>query len=121
VKNQKKNLRKDLLKFNFYEEALDTGTTISVKDGVARVNELFGVLSGGIVQLGIEKVQGTVLSLEHNTVSVVIFGNDTQLKQGDLVYRTFVIMNILLSVKLFGRVIDALGNTIDVGPKVFYV
>jgi proton translocating ATP synthase F1 alpha subunit len=118
VKNQKKNLRKVLSKFNFYEEALDTGTIISVKDGVARVNGLFGVLSGEMVQLGIEKVQGMVLSLEHNTVSVVIFGNDTQLKQGDLVYRTFVIMNIPLSVKLFGRVIDALGNTIDAGPKV---
>jgi proton translocating ATP synthase F1 alpha subunit len=118
VKNQKKNLRKVLSKFNFYEEALDTGTIISVKDGVARVNGLFGVLSGEMVQLGIEKVQGMVLSLEHNTVSVVIFGNDTELKQGDLVYRTFVIMNIPLSVKLFGRVIDALGNTIDAGPKV---
>ena len=118
MKNQKKNLRKVLSKFNFYEEALDTGTIISVKDGVARVNGLFGVLSGEMVRLGIEKVQGMVLSLEHNTVSVVIFGNDTQLKQGDLVYRTFVIMNIPLSVKLFGRVIDALGNTIDAGPKV---
>jgi len=117
-KIKKKNLRKVLSKFNFYEEALDTGTIISVKDGVARVNGLFGVLSGEMVQLGIEKVQGMVLSLEHNTVSVVIFGNDTQLKQGDLVYRTFVIMNIPLSVKLFGRVIDALGNTIDAGPKV---
>jgi proton translocating ATP synthase F1 alpha subunit len=51
-------------------------------------------------------------------VSVVIFGNDIDLKQGDLVYRTFVIMNIPLSIKLFGRVIDALGNTIDAGPKV---
>jgi proton translocating ATP synthase F1 alpha subunit len=71
-----------------------------------------------MVQLGISKLQGMVLSLEHNTVSVVIFGNDTLLKQGDLVYRTFVIMNIPLSLKLFGRVIDALGNTIDAGPKV---
>jgi F-type H+-transporting ATPase subunit alpha len=71
-----------------------------------------------MVHLGLEKIQGMVLSLEHNTVSVVIFGNDILLKQGDLVYRTFVIMNIPLSVKLFGRVIDALGNTIDGGSKV---
>jgi len=111
-------VRDILKKFKFYEEALDTGKIISVKDGVARVNGLFGVLSGEMVQLGISKLQGMVLSLEHNTVSVVIFGNDTLLKQGDLVYRTFVIMNIPLSLKLFGRVIDALGNTIDAGPKV---
>jgi proton translocating ATP synthase F1 alpha subunit len=114
----KKTVRKVLSSFKFYEEALDTGKIISVKDGVARVNGLFGVLSGEMVHLGLSKIQGMVLSLEHNTVSVVIFGNDTLLKQGDLVYRTFVIMNIPLSVKLFGRVIDALGNTIDAGPKV---
>jgi len=117
-KTTKVNLKNTLKALKFYEEALDTGKIISVKDGVARVNGLFGVLSGEMVQLGIEKIQGMVLSLEHNTVSVVIFGNDTLLKQGDLVYRTFVIMNIPLSIKLFGRVIDALGNTIDAGPKV---
>jgi proton translocating ATP synthase F1 alpha subunit len=113
-----KIVRKVLSSLKFYEEALDTGKIISVKDGVARVNGLFGVLSGEMVYLGLSKLQGMVLSLEHNTVSVVIFGNDTLLKQGDLVYRTFVIMNIPLSIKLFGRVVDALGNTIDAGPKV---
>lgn len=117
-KKTKSKLKKMLSSFKFYEKALDTGKIISVKDGVARVNGLFGVLSGEMVHLGIEKIQGMVLSLEYNTVSVVIFGNDTLLKQGDLVYRTFVIMNIPLSIKLFGRVIDALGNTIDAGPKV---
>lgn len=117
-KTVKKTVRNVLKSFKFYEEALDTGKIISVKDGVARVNGLFGVLSGEMVYLGFSKLQGMVLSLEHNTVSVVIFGNDTLLKQGDLVYRTFIIMNIPLSIKLFGRVIDALGNTIDAGPKV---
>jgi len=76
------------------------------------------VLSGEMVYLGVNKLQGMVLSLEHNTVSIVVFGNDTLLKQGDLVDRTFVIMNIPLSIKLFGRVIDALGNTIDGQNKV---
>jgi proton translocating ATP synthase F1 alpha subunit len=117
-KKNKKNIKKILSSFKFYEEALDKGNIISVKDGVARVNGLFGVLSGEMVLLGLAKIQGMVLSLEYNTVSVVIFGNDTLLKQGDLVYRTFVIMNIPLSTKLFGRVVDALGNTIDAGQKV---
>jgi len=83
------------------------------------VSGLFQVRSGEMVQLGSLKLKGMVLSLEYTTVSVVIFGNDTLLKQGDLVYRTFLIMNIPLSIKLFGRVIDALGNIIDAGPKVF--
>ena len=71
-----------------------------------------------MVLLGICKIKGMVLSLEHESVSVVIFGNDTQLKQGDFVYRSFLIMNIPLSLQLFGRVVDALGNTIDGGKKI---
>jgi len=101
-----------------YENKLDTGRILTVKDGVARANGLFGVKAGEMVYLGVEKIQGMVLSLEHNTVSIVIFGSDVNLKQGDYVYRTFVIMNIPLSINLFGRVIDSLGNTIDTGSKV---
>ena len=101
----------------FYARALVTGIIISVKDGVAKVSGLPGVLSGEMVYLGKSKIKGMVLSLEYKTVSVVIFGNDTLLKQGNKVYRAFFIMSIPLSLKLFGRVIDALGNTIDAGRK----
>jgi proton translocating ATP synthase F1 alpha subunit len=116
--NLKKNIRAKISKIKFYKNVLDTGKIISVKDGIAKVNGLFGVQQGEMVHLGISKIQGMVLSLEHNTVSVVIFGNDILLKQGDIAYRTFVIFSIPLSIKLFGRVIDALGNTIDAGSKV---
>ena len=111
-------IRTALRSFNFYDEVLDAGKIISVKDGVARVSGLLGVLSGEMVHLGLSKIQGMVLSLEYNTVSVVIFGNDVFVRQGDLVRRTFVIMSIPLSMDLFGRVIDALGNTIDAGSKI---
>lgn len=113
-KPRKKLLRSQL----YYARGLDTGKIINIKDGIARVSGLFGVRSGEMVYLGKSKMQGMVLSLEYSTVSVVVFGNDTALKQGDFVYRTFVIMNIPLSSKLFGRVIDALGNTIDGGTKI---
>ena len=120
VKNR--NIKNILSGIKFYDEALNTGKIISVKDGVARVAGLSGVLSGEMVNLGTSKISvymlGMVLSLENNTVSIVVFGNDTELKQGTLVHRTFAIMNIPLSIKLFGRVIDALGNTIDGGEKV---
>jgi F-type H+-transporting ATPase subunit alpha len=118
MSNQTNSVHKALALFKFYTGALETGKVTSVKDGVAKVSGLFGVLSGEMVNLGINKIKGMVLSLEYNTVSVVIFGNDTYLKQGDLVYRSFLIMNIPLSLKLFGRVIDALGNTIDGGQKI---
>ena len=51
MQNNNVIVRDILKKFKFYEEALDTGKIISVKDGVARVNGLFGVLSGEIVKL----------------------------------------------------------------------
>jgi len=69
------------LTIDFYKR--EAGQIISVKDGVARVNGLFGVLSGEMVFMGLFKIQVMVLSLERNTVSVVIFGNDIILKQGD--------------------------------------
>lgn len=116
---KKKKLKNFLSKKKFYIASGEVGQIISVKDGVAKVSGLFNVLSGEMVNLNtFFKIKGMVLSLENTTVSVVIFGNDTLLKQGDYVYRTRKIMNIPLSIKLFGRVIDALGNTIDAGPKV---
>jgi F-type H+-transporting ATPase subunit alpha len=114
----KLNKLKKLLNVSLFKPLSEKGKVLAIKDGVATVNGLTSVLSGEMVHLGVLKIQGMVLSLEKKTVSVVVFGNDTLLKQGDNVYRTSVIMNIPLSTKLFGRVIDALGNTIDAGTSV---
>ena len=64
---------------------LTVGRILAVKDGVAKVEGLLSVLSGEMVTLGVFKIKGMVLSLEYNFVSVVIFGNDSNLKQGDIV------------------------------------
>jgi len=118
VKNSS-SIRKALSPYKFQHlTGLDTGKILSIKDGVAKVNGLYAVRSGEMLYLGAAKMQGMALSLEYNSVSVVVFGNDAQLRQGDLVYRTCVIMNIPLSSQLFGRVIDPLGNSIDGGPAI---
>jgi len=80
------SLKNKLKTFSFYEELLDVGKILSVKDGVAKVNGLYAVQSGEMVRLG-SNTQGMVLSLDKTTVSVVVFGNDTLLKQNDKVYR----------------------------------
>ena len=103
-----------LYKNNF----LDSGRILSVKDGVAKISGLLGVRAGEMVTLGLDRLPGMVLSLEHNSVNAVIFGNDRALTQGELAFRAFVIMSIPLSVQLFGRVIDSLGNIIDGGKKI---
>merc|ERR1712025_96203 len=50
---------------------------------------------------------------ENNRVSVVVFGNDMELKQGDMAYRTSEIMSVPFTPELLGRVVDGLGNIID--------
>jgi proton translocating ATP synthase F1 alpha subunit len=109
--------RVQLYKNNF----LDNGRILSVKDGVAKISGLLGVRAGEMVTLGLARLSGMILSLEHNSVNAVIFGNDRALTQGDLAFRSFVIMSIPLSIQLFGRVIDSLGNVIDGGKKIISI
>jgi len=118
VKLKAKKRSKVFAKTSFYIRGLDTGKILSIKDGVARVSGLVGIRSGEMVYLGDAKMQGMALSLEYRIVSIVIFGKDSLLRQGDSVYRAFVIMSIPLSISLFGRVIDALGNGIDGKEKI---
>jgi proton translocating ATP synthase F1 alpha subunit len=116
LKNDKQKL---LERIQLYRgDFLDGGRILTVKDGVAKIAGLLGVRAGEMVTLGLDRLPGMILSLEHNSVNAVIFGNDRDLTQGDLAYRSFVIMSIPLSVQLFGRVIDSLGNVIDGGKKI---
>jgi proton translocating ATP synthase F1 alpha subunit len=101
-----------------YRSLTDVGKVLSVSDGVARVSGLIGVRSGERVKLGEKMVDGMALSLEGNMVGVVIFGNERDLQQGSQVYRGYDSMSIPLTVKLFGRVIDSLGYSIDGDVKL---
>ncbi len=57
--------------------------------------------------------QGMALNLEPDNVGVVVFGNDKLIKEGDIVKRTGAIVDVPVGDELLGRVVDALGNTID--------
>jgi proton translocating ATP synthase F1 alpha subunit len=119
VNIKRKKLLGYLIKgFKFYTNILQQGRIQSIKDGVATVSGLLAAKSGEMVSLGALNVKGMILSLQHNTVGIVIFGNDRQLKQGEIVSRSFQIMNIPLSKDLFGRVVDSLGNSIDGKKKI---
>lgn len=53
------------------------------------------------------------LNLEADNVGVVVFGNDKVIRQGDIVKRTGVIVDVPVGAEILGRVVDALGNPID--------
>ncbi|QBM74454.1 F0F1 ATP synthase subunit alpha [Sphingomonas sp. AAP5] len=99
---------------NFGTEAQvsETGQVLSVGDGIARIFGLDNVQAGEMVEFS-NGVQGMALNLEADNVGVVIFGSDSQIKEGDVVKRTGTIVDVPVGKALLGRVVDGLGNPID--------
>jgi len=88
------------------------GKVISIGDGIARVFGLSQVQAGEMVKFS-SGVQGMALNLETDNVGVVIFGNDREIQEGDIVMRTGTIVEVPIGDALLGRCVDALGNAID--------
>jgi F-type H+-transporting ATPase subunit alpha len=93
-------------------EVAETGSVLSVGDGVARIYGLENALAGELVEFPGE-IFGMVLNLEHDSVGVVIFGEDRDIKEGDTVKRTKQIVRVPVGEALLGRVVDVLGRPID--------
>src|SRR5580698_2690312 len=100
---------------NFGEEAdvSDIGQVLSVGDGIARVFGLDKVQSGELVEFPSAGVKGMALNLERDNVGIVIFGEDSAIKEGDEVRRLSEIVDTPVGKGLLGRVVDPLGNPID--------
>jgi len=94
----------------------EIGRVISVGDGIARVHGLQNVQAGEMVEFT-TGVKGMALNLENDNVGVVIFGSDTNIKEGETVKRTGAIVDVPVGKGMLGRVVDALGQPIDAkGP-----
>ena len=94
------------------QELSETGTVISVADGVSKVYGLSNVASGELVEFA-NGLKGIALNLEEDAVGVVIMGESQEVKEGDTVKRTGKIASVPVGEALVGRVVDALGNPID--------
>src|SRR5271169_1145147 len=98
-----------------YEKAVDvaeTGSVISVGDGIARVYGLENVMAGELIEFK-GGVSGIALNLEEEDVGAVLLGNYEGIKEGDEVRRTGRIMSVPVGEGMIGRVVDALGQPID--------
>jgi len=93
-------------------DVAETGTVLSVGDGIARVYGLDRVMSGELVEFP-GGVSGMVLNLEEDNVGVALMGEGDHIREGDLVRRTERIVEVPVGEGLLGRVVDALGNPID--------
>ena len=105
-------LKEQISKYNKNVEVAETGSVLSVGDGVARVYGLENVMAGEMVEFP-NGIQGMALNLETSQVGIVIFGEDRAIKEGDVVKRTKKIVSVPVGEALLGRVVNALGAPID--------
>src|SRR4051794_5577582 len=105
LKNQLSNFEKRL-------DVSETGTVVSVGDGVAKVYGLEKAMAGELVDFG-GGVSGMILNLEEESAGIAILGDDTQIKEGSTVKRTNKIVQVPVGEALLGRVVNALGQPID--------
>jgi F-type H+-transporting ATPase subunit alpha len=105
-------LRDEIENFEKAISVAETGSVISVGDGIARVHGLENVMYGELVELP-HGVTGLAMNLDEDQVGVVLFGDSEKIREGDEVRRTNRIMSVPVGPALVGRVVDALGNPID--------
>ena len=94
-----------------YERAIDvseTGSVISVGDGIARIHGLEKVMAGELIEFP-HDVAGIAMNLEEDQVGAVLLGDYTHIREGDEVRRTSRIMSIPVGEAMVGRVVNALG------------
>ena len=98
-----------------YEKKLDvseTGTVLSVGDGIARIYGVENAMAMELLEFP-GGILGMVLNLETDNVGVAILGEDTHIKEGDIVKRTGRIAQVPVGEVVLGRVLDATGAPLD--------
>ncbi len=98
-----------------YEKEIDvaeTGTILSVGDGIARVYGLRNVMSSELIEFP-HGVMGMALNLEEDNVGCVLFGESAGIKEGDQARRTKRIVEVPVGEAMLGRVVNAIGIPID--------
>ncbi len=105
-------LQAEIENFDAVMNVSETGSVITVGDGIARIFGLDNVMAGELVEFGPETV-GIALNLEEDQVGAVLLGDYSGIKEGDQVRRTGRIMSVPVGDAMVGRVVDALGRPID--------
>ena len=105
-------LKQQIANFGTEAEVAEVGQVLSVGDGIARVYGLDNVQLGEMVEFP-GAIKGMALNLETDNVGIVIFGDDRNIKEGDVVKRTGSIVDVPVGKNMLGRVVDALGEPID--------
>ncbi|MBK7330401.1 MAG: F0F1 ATP synthase subunit alpha [Dehalococcoidia bacterium] len=105
-------LREQIEGFGTSVAATDVGTVIEAGDGVARIHGLSGAMLSELLEFG-NGSMGIALNLEEESVSAVVLGDYSDIKEGDEVRSTGRVIEVPVGDAMIGRVVDPLGNPID--------
>ena len=105
-------LRQQIENFDASIDVSEVGEVIEIGDGVARVSGLENVMSSELVELP-NDVFGMSLNLENDNVGLVLFGNSSKVKEGDLAKRTERVVEVPVGKCMLGRVVNPLGQPLD--------
>jgi len=105
-------LRERIQQIDWEFNDLDTGSVLTVADGIAVVRGLRGIQSNELVRFE-DDTYGLALNLEENQVGIVLFGNDENIRENDTVYRTGEVAQVSVGDDLLGRVVNPLGDPLD--------
>lgn len=105
-------IKKQIEGFEHKVESDDVGTVVTIGDGVALVYGLDKAMLGELVFFP-NDIYGMVMNLEEENVGCVLLGNDTEIKEGDMVKRTHQVVEVPVGDEMLGRVVNALGQPLD--------
>ncbi|MBS2029894.1 MAG: F0F1 ATP synthase subunit alpha [Deltaproteobacteria bacterium] len=110
-------LREQIQDYGKKVEVAETGTILSVGDGIARIYGLDKAMAGELLEFP-GNLQGMVLNLEEDNVGAAIMGSYEHIREGMTVKRTGQIAQVPVGKELLGRVVNALGQPVDGGPAI---
>jgi F-type H+-transporting ATPase subunit alpha len=105
-------IKKQITDFEKRVDVSEVGTVTKVGDGIARIYGLDNCMAAELLEFP-NDVFGMALNLEEDSVGAVLFGEDTLIKEGDIVKRTGRIMSVPVGEELLGRAVNAIGQPID--------
>ena len=111
-----KVIRSQIKYYDIIIQQNETGTILMVGDGIARASGLVNCMAGELLEFE-DGSYGMAQNLEENSVSIVLFGSDENIGEGQTVKRTGKVVSVPVGEAMIGRVVNALGQPIDgAGP-----
>ena len=105
-------IKEQIKNYHAKVDSNDVGTVVTVGDGIAIIYGLDKAMLGELLEFP-NNVYGMVMNLESDSVGAVLMGDDSLIKEGDLVKRTGQVMEVPVGKAMLGRVVNALGQPID--------